>query len=80
MAYLLGIIEINPLDFGLIFERFLNSGRMGELVDGEAYEIDFENGESITLIEGSIVKVLRNSKEINTFVEDLKESDNLIKY
>lgn len=80
VAYLLGIIEINPLDFGLIFERFLNSGRMGELVDGEAYEIELENKEKITLIEGSIVKVLRNSKKINIFVEDLKESDNLIKY
>lgn len=28
VSYLLGIIEINPLDFDLLFERFLNVGRV----------------------------------------------------
>ena len=27
VSYLLGIVKINPLDYGLIFERFLNPGR-----------------------------------------------------
>jgi len=27
ISYLLGIVRINPLDYGLIFERFLNPGR-----------------------------------------------------
>lgn len=29
IAYLLGIIKLNPLQFNLLFERFLNEGRIG---------------------------------------------------
>lgn len=40
VAYLLGIIKINPLDYGLLFERFLNEGRMkGSFPD---IDTDFE--------------------------------------
>ncbi len=40
IAYLMGITKINPLDYGLLFERFLNEGRMkGSFPD---IDTDFE--------------------------------------
>jgi DNA polymerase III subunit alpha len=29
IAYLLDLVKVNPLDYGLLFERFLNEGRIG---------------------------------------------------
>lgn len=33
IAYLLGITEIDPIRYGLIFERFYNAGRVGKMPD-----------------------------------------------
>lgn len=79
VSYLLGIIEIDPMDFDLLFERFLNPGRIGEFKDCEAYSIETDEGK-ITLNEGSIIKILREGKEKNIFVESLIEGDEIIKY
>lgn len=42
ISYLLGIVQIDPLEYGLIFERFLNENRCvsGELPD---IDLDFES-------------------------------------
>jgi len=40
VAYLLGIVKLNPLDYGLIFERFLNEGRIGKSLPD--IDLDFE--------------------------------------
>jgi DNA polymerase-3 subunit alpha len=79
VSYLLGIIQIDPIEFDLLFERFLNVGRMGELRDCPAFEIktDLEN---IILTEGSLIKIVRNQKESIIFVEDLLEGDKIINY
>jgi DNA polymerase-3 subunit alpha len=79
VSYLLDITEIDPLEYGLIFERFLNKGRMGEWAECEAYEIETPDGK-ITLNEKSLLKVMRNKKEINIFVESLQEGDEIINY
>lgn len=79
VSYLLGIIQINPIEFDLLFERFLNDGRMGRMEECEAYEIETNSGE-IVLNEGSMVKVIRNSKELIIFVEDLKKNDEILNY
>jgi DNA polymerase-3 subunit alpha len=79
VSYLLDITEIDPLEYGLIFERFLNKGRMGEWAECEAYEIETPEGK-ITLNEKSLLKVMRNKKEINIFVESLQEGDEIINY
>tara|TARA_R110000796_G_scaffold59008_1_gene135928 strand:- start:18015 stop:19568 length:1554 start_codon:yes stop_codon:yes gene_type:complete len=79
VSYLLGIIEINPMELDLIFERFLNPGRMGSLNDCDAYVIQTDT-EVITLNEKSILKIMRNQKEINIFVEDLVKGDEILKY
>lgn len=76
IAYLLGIIHINPLEYGLLFERFLNEGRMGDLVECKAYKIN----DKITLNEKSLVKIVSGSIEKTIFVEDLKEGDEIIEF
>lgn len=79
VSYLLGIIQIDPMEFDLIFERFLNEGRMGNLQECEAYVIETNNG-NIKLNEKSILKVNRLGKETNIFVEDLSLGDEIISY
>lgn len=76
VSYLLGIIQINPIEFKLLFERFLNDGRMGYMKECRAFKINDE----LTLNEGSILEISRNSKKMIIFVEDLKEGDEIIKY
>lgn len=80
IAYLLGITQINPLDFDLLFERFLNRGRMGFFEDRDAYEIETDNGEKIVLKEGDFVRIIRDNKETVIEIENLKENDTIIRY
>lgn len=79
VSYLLGIIQIDPMEFELIFERFLNEGRMGNLQECDAYLIETSEG-NIKLNEKSILKVNRLGKEKNIFVEDLSLGDEIIGY
>lgn len=79
VSYLLGIIQIDPIEFDLLFERFLNNGRMGSVTECDAYLIE-TNSKSIKLNEKSILKILRNGKELNIFVEELLQGDKIIKY
>lgn len=80
VAYLLDIIKINPLEFDLLFERFLNSGRMGEYKDRPSYKIEQEDGTIIELSEGSLVSIERDGIQTSIFIHDLKEGDNLLKH
>ena len=77
VSYLLGIIQINPMEFDLLFERFLNIGRMGEFRECDAFEIETDQG-IIKLNEGSLIKIVRNEKETVIFVEQLLEGDEII--
>ena len=80
VAYLLGIIHVDPLEFDLLFERFLNSGRMGHFEDRPNFIYEGENGETIELAEGELARVIRNGTEKIVYCEDIKEGDEIIKY
>lgn len=80
VAYLLGIIQIDPLEFDLLFERFLNSGRMGSYEDRPSFKFTLEDSSVVELAEGSLIRVLRDSKEKVIFVHEVQEEDDLIKY
>lgn len=80
VAYLLDIIKVDPLEFDLFFERFLNSGRMGEYQDRPSFTFVGEDGKEIVIAEGSIVKVMRNGKEKNLFVQEVAEGDEILIY
>jgi len=79
VAYLMGIIQVDPLRFDLLFERFLNSGRMGKFEDRPNYEIDTDEG-VLTFEEGSLVRISRDKKEMVVFIHEVKEEDNIIRY
>jgi len=79
VSYLLGIIQIDPIEFNLIFERFLNMGRMGSVEECGAFEIETDSG-VIKLNEKSIIRVNRSGRDMPIFVEDLLEGDEITKY
>lgn len=80
VAYLLDIIKINPLEFDLLFERFLNSGRMGLWEDRPLYSLQMEDGSIVKLQEGTIVKVKRKGKVRTVIIHEVLEEDELIIY
>tara|TARA_R110002020_G_scaffold392352_1_gene602615 strand:+ start:4277 stop:5845 length:1569 start_codon:yes stop_codon:yes gene_type:complete len=80
VAYLLGIIHVDPLEFDLLFERFLNSGRMGKFEDRPSYIFEDENGNQMELAEGELAKVNRDGNILNVYCHEIKEGDEIIKY
>ena len=79
VAYLMGIIQVDPLRFDLLFERFLNSGRMGKFEERPSYIIEAD-GSSLEFEEGSLVRIKRGNKETVVFVHELVEGDEIIRY
>ena len=80
VAYLMGIIQVDPLRFDLLFERFLNEGRMGRFEDRPSFKITQEDGSIIEFEEGSLVRIKRDNKETVVFVHELVEGDDIIIY
>lgn len=63
VCYLLNITTINPLGQGLVFERFLNQGRLG------TYEVSFLNGDDIEYGECVAVKTDAGDVPVSTLKE-----------
>lgn len=40
VSYLIGLVQVDPLEYGLLFERFLNEGRLGKSLPD--VDCDFE--------------------------------------
>ena len=76
-AFLLGITKVDAIEYGLLFSRFLNSGRVGKKVQEEMIIFDTENGEKQYLLE-DIVQVKRNGNLLNIKAEELIEEDEVI--
>lgn len=79
VAYLLGIIQIDPLEFNLLFERFLNLGRMGRWEDRPNYIFEDEDGNIIELAEGELARVKRNGEQLTVYCHEIMEGDEIIK-
>lgn len=47
ISYLLGIVQIDPLEYGLLFERFLNEGRVGKSMPDIDNDIQGERREEV---------------------------------
>jgi DNA polymerase-3 subunit alpha len=80
VAYLLDLIKIDPLDFDLLFERFLNIGRMGEWVDAPLYSLEMEDGSVVEIMEGTLIRLIRDGKEMIVPIDEVQESDEILKY
>lgn len=80
VAYLLGIIKIDPLEFDLLFERFLNVGRAGNYEDRPLYIFTMDDGTRLELPDGTLVRINRNGRETADLVDKLKEGDIILRY
>ena len=76
----MGITRVNPYEFELLFERFLNSGRMGSWEDRPSFEIETDCGKKITLQEGDLVRIVREGRETVVGIEELQEGDDILRY
>ena len=74
ISYLLGIVKVDPIEYKLLFTRFLNKGRILKTVKKEMLII---NGE-IELKETDILLVLRDGIEEELMGSELIEGDNII--
>lgn len=74
VSYLLGIVNVNPLEYELLFSRFLTKGR---LIRHEEEEIVTINGER-EISGNDFIKIVRNGEEMIIKAKELKEGDELI--
>lgn len=79
VSFLLGLIQVDPLEFDLLFERFLNDGRMGNIEKCKGFSIQTSEG-ILTLNEGSMLRVKRQGNESIIFIEALQVGDEILKY
>lgn len=78
VAYLFDITRLDPIQYDLLFERFLNAGRIGEDVD--EYFLIINKGEAgeKKYAETDDIIVLRNSQKIEIKVVDLQLGDEIL--
>jgi DNA polymerase-3 subunit alpha len=74
VSYLLGITKVNPLDFNLLFFRFLSEGRIGKTL----LKIWFDEKNFLILKEKDKILIERNNKKIEIEAYLIKEGDNFI--
>jgi DNA polymerase-3 subunit alpha len=92
VSYLLGIISIDPIGYGLIFSRFLVPERCGlnwvdeitvigedrEVEPGESYiEIEMEQG-CLKFYKWAKLRVKRDSQAITVYANDLLNGDEIL--
>lgn len=80
ISYLLGLNYINPLDYDLLFERFLTTGRLIRHDKVEEVVINENSSSPISIKSTDFVRILRNSQKMIIKAGDLQEGDNLIDY
>lgn len=73
VSYLLYITHLDPFQFDLLFERFLNEGRVGVKKKQEYFIVN----DSEEYIKGTLVKVVRKGRELFLPVEELQIGDEI---
>jgi DNA polymerase III subunit alpha len=75
-VYLMDITKIDPIKYDLIFERFINEGRLGYMFKSIIFE--GEDGEVKELWEDDIVKIKRDNLNLSIKAIEIIEGDILI--
>jgi DNA polymerase-3 subunit alpha len=92
ISWLLDITRIDPIKYDLLFERFLNKGRIGiaekkfnELLkiqnlqnNQEIISFELENNEIINLLPNQEICVERNKKQIIILAEEIQVTDDFL--
>ena len=72
-AFCLDITKVDPLEYGLLFERFLNRGRMG-------YKTFVEINGDIELDFDKPITILREGNQLTVKAHELQPGDTIISY
>ena len=80
VAYLLGLVNINPLDYDLLFSRFLTRGRLIRHEKIEEIVINEEDSNPIRIKSNEFVRIFREEKEMMIKGKDLQVGDKLADY
>nr|DAG92030.1 MAG TPA: DNA polymerase III, alpha subunit [Herelleviridae sp.] len=80
ISYLLAITKLDPIGYNLLFERFLNEGRVGYWKDEQVVTIDFEDGRQMEFDSKKKLVVERNGQHIELCAKDFEVGDNILAY
>ena len=89
LSYLMGITQIDPIQYGLIFERFLLPERGGlapadvtKVLDNmdsrDYFELELDNGKKYKFDKDAQFFVKRDGQEITVYADELQEGDDII--
>lgn len=78
VAMALGLTHINPFDYDLLFERFLNRGRMGGMVDVDVVRVSLGEGVDVDLEMDDEVGIRRFGSEMFVKAKNLEEGDEIL--
>lgn len=76
--YLLGLTQVNPLKYSLLFERFLNEGRLFRKADLETVVCVDEKGTEHLLDPKQKYEIRRGNKKLIVRGEELQQEDEII--
>lgn len=80
ISYLLGITKLDPLKYNLLFERFLNKGRVGYFRDQNIVSLTLDNGRVLEFDENKELVLLRDGVRMVVKAKDFKVDDELLAY
>lgn len=80
VSYLLGLVQVNPLDYDLLFERFLTMGRLIRHEKVEEVIINEESSSPIRIKSKDFVRIFRGDEKLVIKASDLQENDILVDY
>lgn len=80
VSYLLGLNFVNPLDYDLLFERFLTTGRLIRHDKVEEVIINENDGKPITIKSSDFVRIFRGDEKMIIKAGELQEGDKLVDY
>jgi hypothetical protein len=77
IAYCVGLIKIDPIEYNLLFSRFLNEARIIKEIEKNMIVLDTDEGE-VVLEPKKEVNILRNSKKMSILAEELELNDEIL--
>lgn len=80
VSYLLGLNFVNPLDYDLLFERFLTTGRLIRHDKVEEVIINENSSKPITIKSSDFVRIFRGDEKMIVKADELQEGDKLVDY
>lgn len=80
VSYLLGITKLDPMKYDLLFERFLNAGRVGYWKNETIVTLTLSNGEIKEVDSEKELPIWRNGKKLHVKAGELEINDDIICY